>query len=138
MRKLFLAALLSAAFASPAWAGDKETIQALDDALAGAVNRGDSAAIAAMYAPGARMLPPDNVIYQGEGIAEFWKGTAAAITNMRLEVVAADRIAPDYIREISRVMFDTKGDKPTHASATAVVVWKLVDGKWMLWTDIFH
>ena len=34
--------------------------------------------------------------------------------------------------------YDTKGANPVHANVTAVVVYKLVNGKWMLWTDIFH
>jgi ketosteroid isomerase-like protein len=138
MRKLLLAAAMLGLSATPALANDNAMIQAMDDALAAAVNRGDGAAVGAMYAPDATLLPPDNKLYKGADITAFWIGASRVLTNMRLMVLETERLSPTYIREISRVSFDVKGDTPTHVDATAVVVYKLVDGKWMLWTDIFH
>ena len=52
MRKMLYAAiaLASLGLAPPAFAGDKETIQSLDDQFSAAANRGDADAVAAMYA----------------------------------------------------------------------------------------
>lgn len=138
MRKLYLAAATLALTATPALANDNAMIQGMDDALAAAFNKGDGAAVGAMYAPDATMLPGDNKLYKGADITAFWVGATGALTNLKLTVLETERLSPMYIREISRVEFDTKGDKPVHANVTAVVVYKLVNGKWMLWTDIFH
>lgn len=138
MRTLLLAAAALVFTATPALANDNAMIQAADDALAAAFNKGDAAAVGAMYAADATMLPGDNKLYKGAAITAWWAGAATAITNLKLTVLETERLSPTYIREISRVQYDTKGDKPVHADVTAVVVYKLVDGKWMLWTDIFH
>lgn len=138
MRMTFLAAATLAFTATPALANDNAMIQGLDDALAAAFNKGDGAAVGAMYAPDATLLPGDNKLYKGADITAFWIGATKALTNLKLIVLETERLSPTYIREISRVQFDTLGDKPVHADVTAVVVYKLVDGKWMLWTDIFH
>ena len=138
MRKLLLAAAMFGLSTTPALANDNAMIQAADDALAAAFNKGDTAAVGAMYAADATMLPGDNKLYKGAAITAWWTAAATAITNLKLTVLETERLSPTYIREISRVQFDTKGDKPVHADVTAVVVYKLVDGKWMLWTDIFH
>lgn len=138
MRMTFLAAATLAFTATPALANDNAMIQGLDDALAAAFNKGDGTAVGAMYAPDATLLPGDNKLYKGADITAFWIGATKALTNLKLIVLETERLSPTYIREISRVQFDTLGDKPVHADVTAVVVYKLVDGKWMLWTDIFH
>jgi len=138
MRKMLLAAAMFGLSATPALANDNAMIQAADDALAAAFNKGDTAAVGAMYAPDATMLPPDSKLYKGADITAWWAGAATAITNLKLTVLDTERLAPGYIREISRVEYDTKGDKPVHGNVTAVVIYKLVNGKWMLWTDVFH
>ncbi len=138
MRKILLAAATLAFTATPALANDNAMIQGMDDALAAAFNKGDGAAVGAMYAPDATMLPGDNKLYKGADITAFWVGATKALTNLKLTVLETERLSPTYIREISRVQFDTLGEKSVHADVTAVVVYKLVDGKWMLWTDIFH
>ena len=138
MRKTLLAAAALVFTASPALANDNAMIQAADDALAAAFNKGDTAAVGAMYAADATMLPGDNKLYKGADITAWWTGAAGAITNLKLTVLETERLSPTYIREISRVEYDTKGANSVHANVTAVVVYKLVDGKWMLWTDIFH
>jgi ketosteroid isomerase-like protein len=138
MRKTLLAAAMLGLSATPALANDNAMIQAADNALAAAFNRGDGAAVGAMYAPGATMLPGDNKLYKGADIAAWWTGATKAIANLKLTVLETQRLSPTYIREISRVEYDTLGDKPVHADVTAVVVYKKVGTKWMLWTDIFH
>jgi uncharacterized protein (TIGR02246 family) len=138
MRTTLLAAAALVLTATPALANDNAMIQAADDALAAAFNKGDGAAVGAMYAPDATMLPGDNKLYKGADITAFWVGATGALTNLKLTVLETERLSPMYIREISRVEYDTKGANSVHANVTAVVVYKLVDGKWMLWTDIFH
>ena len=138
MRTFLIAAIGCISLAGPAFADDKATIQALDDQFDAAANRGDATAVAALYAPDATVLPPDNSVVTGAGIHTFFAGMASAITNLKLTAGDVQRLSPDYIREIGVASFTTKGDKPTTVSASYVVVWRKVDGAWKLWTDIFH
>jgi len=143
MKSAFFAAIACASLAcvtsaASAASTDMTAIQALDDQFAAAANRGDGAAVAALYAPDATILPPDNSVVSGAGIKTLLAGMAAQITDLKLTATDVKRISPDYIREIGAVTFTTKGDKPTTVHASYVVVWRKVDGAWKLWTDIFH
>ena len=140
MRKMLYAAiaLASLGLAPPAFAGDKETIQSLDDQFSAAANRGDADAVAAMYASGATVLPPGNSAVQGAEIRTMFAGMAAQLTNLKLTATDVTRLSPDYIREIGVSTYTTKGEKPVNVTSSYVVVWKRVDGAWKLWTDIFH
>lgn len=110
MRKMLLAAAMLGLTATPALANDNAMIQAADDALAAAFNKGDGAAVGAMYAPDATLLPGDNKLYKGADITAWWIGATKAITNLKLTVLETERLSPTYIREISRVQFDTLGE----------------------------
>lgn len=141
MRKALLAAAIAVAglgLAAPAFAGDKAVIQALDDQFSAAAARGDAAALAAMYAPDATVLPPDNSVVTGPAIRTLFAGMTTQIANLKLTATETKRLSPDYIREIGVVTFTTKGEKPANVSASYVVVWRRVGGAWKLWTDIFH
>jgi len=140
MRKILFAALACAglALAAPAFAGDEAAIQALDDQFCAAAAKGDAAAIAAMYAPDATVLPADNSVVTGPAIKTYFAGMTAAVDHVKLTASDVKRLSPEYIREIGTASFMTKGDKPTAVSASYVVVWRKVGGTWKLWTDIFH
>lgn len=140
MRNVLLAAVACAglAAAASAAADDKATIQALDDQFSARANRGDAAGVAAMYAPDATVLPPDNSVVTGAGIRALLAGMATQIGDLKLTATDVKRLSDDYIREIGAVTFTTKGDKPANVRASYVVVWRRVDGAWKLWTDIFH
>jgi len=138
MRMIVLGLLAALALAGVARADDKADIQALNDRFSAAANRGDGAAMAALYAPDARMLPPDNTVVSGAAIGPYLAGFEKGVAHLKLTTTDVVRLSPDYIREIGVASFDTLGDKPTHETGTYVVVWKRVDGAWKLWTDIFH
>ena len=140
MRRVLFAAIACAglAVAASAVADDTATIQALDDQFSAAANHGDAAAVAALYAPDAIVLPPDNSVVTGAGIRTLFAGMVTQVSNLKLTATDVKRLSADYIREIGVATLTTKGDKPTTASASYVVVWRKVDGVWKLWTDIFH
>jgi uncharacterized protein (TIGR02246 family) len=140
MRDVLFAALACAmlGLAAPAFAGDKEAIQALDDQFSAAANHGDADALAAMYAPDATVLPPDNTVVTGAAIHALFAGMTKQVTNLKLTATDVKRLSNDYIREIGIVTLATKGEKPATVTGSYVVVWRQVDGAWKLWTDIFH
>ncbi|HEY2179817.1 MAG TPA: nuclear transport factor 2 family protein [Caulobacteraceae bacterium] len=138
MRAIVLGLLASLWLAGAARADDKTDIQALNDEFSAAANRGDGAAMAALYAPGATMLPPDNSVVTGAAIGPYLAGFEKSVAHLKLVTTDVVRLSPDYIREIGIASFETLGDKPTKVKGTYVVVWKRVGGAWKLWTDIFH
>jgi len=94
--------------------------------------------LAAMYAPDATVLPPDNSVVTGAAIRTMFADMTTQVTNLKLAATDVKRLSKDYIREIGVVTFTTKADKPATVSGSYVVVWREVDGAWKLWTDIFH
>lgn len=138
MRAIILGLLASLSLAGAAMADDKADIQALNDQFSAAAARGDGAAMAALYAPDAVMLPPDNSVVSGAAIGPYLAGLETSVAHLKLTTTDVVRLSPGYIRELGVASFDTVGAKPVNVKGTYVVVWKRVDGAWKLWTDIFH
>ena len=137
--RVIVLGLLAALFVGGAVrADDKADIQALNDRFSAAANRGDGAAMAALYAPDAVMLPPDNSVVSGQAIGPYLAHLEKGAANLKLTTTDVVRLSPDFIREVGVASFDTLGDKPVNVKGTYVVVWKRVGGTWKLWTDIFH
>jgi len=138
MRAIILGLITALSVAGAASADDKSDIQALNDAFSAAAHRGDTAAMAALYAPDAVMLPPDNSVVTGPAIEPYLGRLEKGAANLKLTTTDVVRLSPDFIREVGVASFDTLGDKPVNVKGTYVVVWKRVGGTWKLWTDIFH
>ena len=138
MRVIILGLLAALSVTGAARADDKADIQALNDAFSAAAHSGDSAAMAALYAPDAVMLPPDNSVVSGPAIGPYLARLEKGAANLKLTTTDVVRLSPDFIREVGVASFETLGDKPVNVKGTYVVVWKRVGGTWKLWTDIFH
>lgn len=144
--KWFAAALVCAAIAlaactqAPALPADPAAIVAERNAafMAG-VAAGDSASLAANYAEDAVVMPPGHAAVQGrEAIGQFWQGgIAAGMTRIELaegEVIAT---SADTILERSTArLFNAAGDVIDEGKY--VVVWRLVDGQWLMVWDIWN
>jgi len=62
---------------APALAQDKATIEKPNDAWTAAFNKGDAAAVAAMYTEDAYVLPPGSDMVKGRSAIEaFWRQAA--------------------------------------------------------------
>ena len=140
MRKLILSAVIVAmATAGPALASDKTMIQALDDQFSDAAARGDSEALAKMYAPDAMILPMGGPMAVGQdGARTVFGAMVKQVAQVKLTVGDVVRMSPDYIREVGTSTLVTKGAQPQTIAGKYVVVWHLVDGNWKLWTDIWN
>jgi uncharacterized protein (TIGR02246 family) len=138
MRAIILGFLAALSLTAAARADDKSDIQALNDQFSAAAARGDGAAMAALYAPDATLLPPDNSVVTNPAIGNYLASIEKTVTHLKLTTTDVVRLSPDYIRELGVASFDTLGDKPTNIKATYVVVWKRDGATWKLWTDIFH
>jgi uncharacterized protein (TIGR02246 family) len=120
----------------------KAQIDANNAAWVAAANRGDAAAVAALYTETATMLPPGTQMQQGRAAIE--KTVAglgrSGIRNFRVASVDVAQVGPDTAREIGRFSLDAPGPKKhwVKVEGKYVVVWKLVGGKWLLDVDIWN
>ena len=123
----------------PAMAQSKAAIQKLNDAWATAFNKGDSATVAAMYADDAYVLPPGSDMIQGrDKIAAFWNGAAQQMGDAKLTTIDVLPLGRNAAREIGTVTLKTKGDQPQEIVGKYAVVWRKINGQWMLATDIWN
>ena len=104
---------LVVSFAAPALAQNTATIQKLNDKWAAAFNKGDAAAVAAMYADDAYVLPPGGDMVKGRSaIAAFWKAAMQQVGQPKLVTVDVLRLGPRAAREIGTVTLETKAQPP--------------------------
>ncbi len=129
---------LFAASAS-AFAQDKETIQKLNDRFTAAFNRGDVAAVAAMYAEDAYLLPAGADMVQGrQAIETFWRQAAQQLGDAKLMTRDVQPLGGRAAREIGTFSFKTKAQPPEEMVGKYVVVWRKAGGQWRLATDIWN
>ena len=125
--------------ASPVLAQDKATIQKLNDAWTAAFNKGDAAAVAAMYTEDAFVLPPGAEMVKGRAAIEaFWRQVAQQMGDAKLTTVDVLPLGPRAAREIGTVSLKSKGQPPQEITGKYAVVWRKVGGQWKLATDIWN
>jgi uncharacterized protein (TIGR02246 family) len=120
----------------------KSQIDANDAAWSAAANRGDAAAVAAMYTETATMLPPGMTIQKGRAAVEKTVASLGktGIRNFALTAIDVSQIGPDTAREIGLYSLEVPGPKKKFVKVEGkyVVIWKLVSGKWLLDVDIWN
>ena len=125
--------------ATPALAQDKATIEKLNDAWSAAFNKGDAAAVAAMYTEDAYVLPPGAELIKGRAAIEgFWRQAAQQMGDAKLTTVDVLPLGPGAAREIGTVTLKTKSQPPQEIVGKYAVVWLKVGGDWKLATDIWN
>jgi uncharacterized protein (TIGR02246 family) len=120
----------------------KKGIEAANAKFSEAFERGDAAAVAALYTQDAMAFPPDGEIIKGrQAIGEFWKAThASGVKSAKLTTLDVGT-AGDVAYEAGKVSLtiEPPGKPATTASAKYVVVWKRQsDGSWQLHRDIWN
>ncbi|MBV8446371.1 MAG: nuclear transport factor 2 family protein [Hyphomicrobiales bacterium] len=127
------------AFGAPAFAQDSAHIQMLNDQFAAAFNKGDAAAIGAMYTEEAVVLPAGSPLVRGrEAIQNFWKKGSEQLEGMRLTTIDVQPLGNDAAREIGTFVLKTKGQSPQQVDGKYVVIWQKEGGNWKLSTDIWN
>jgi uncharacterized protein (TIGR02246 family) len=122
-----------------ALAQEKAAIQKLNDAWTAAFNKGDAAAVAAMYAEDAYVLPPGADMVKGRAAIEgFWRQAAQQMGDAKLRTVDVLALGPDAAREIGTVALKTKAQPSQEIAGKYAVVWRKIGGDWKLATDIWN
>jgi uncharacterized protein (TIGR02246 family) len=125
--------------AVPAMAQSKTAIQKLEDQWGAAFNKGDAAAVAAMYAEDAYVLPAGAPMVKGRAdIQNFWNQAMQQLSDVKCTAVDVLKLGRNGAREIGTCTFKTKGATPQDGALKYAVVWQKVDGQWMLNTDIWN
>ena len=124
---------------SPALAQNRATIEKLNDAWTAAFNKGDAAAVAALYAEDAYVLPPGSAMVKGRAAIEaFWRQAAQQMTDAKLTTLDVLPLGRSAAREIGTVTLKTKSQPPQEVVGKYVVVWRKVGRDWRLATDIWN
>jgi uncharacterized protein (TIGR02246 family) len=137
-RIMALAAVL-AFYATAGMAQSKATIDKLNDAWAAAFNKGDAAAIAAMYTDDATVLPQGGAMVKGHtAIQDFWAKTITDLSDAKLTTVELHTMGEVMAYEIGTVTAKTKASPPQDVAGKYVVVWRRSGMSWKLAVDIFN
>src|SRR5260370_9321208 len=124
---------------SPGLAQNKATIEKLNDVWTAAFNKGDAAAIAALYTEDAYVLPPGSAMVKGRAAIEaFWRQAAQQMSDAKLTTVDVLPLVRSAAREIGTVSLKTKSQPPQEIIGTDVVVWRKGGRDWKLATDIWN
>ena len=124
---------------APALAQSKATIEKLNDAWTAAFNKGDAAAVAALYTEDAYVLPPGSAMVKGRpAIEAFWRQAAQQMTDAKLTTVDVLPLGRSAAREIGTVTLKTKSQPAQEVVGKYVVVWRKIGRDWKLATDIWN
>jgi len=125
--------------AAPALAQSKAAIQKLEDQWGAAFNKGDAAAVAAMYTDDAYVLPAGAPMVRGRAdIQNFWKQAMQQLSDVKCTAVDVMPIGRTGAREIGTCTFKIKGATPQDGALKYAVVWRKVANQWLLNTDIWN
>lgn len=135
-------ALLAAACAPPAGSGsaaltteELDAIRAVDAAFAAGMNAGDTAAVLAIYAPDAKLMPPDSPALEGDAIRPVIAGLiAGGASNFVLTPVTTYGVG-DLAYQVGTASFTMGGG--TQTVKYVEVLRKGSDGKWRYVVDMF-
>jgi uncharacterized protein (TIGR02246 family) len=134
---LILAIVMALVF--PALAQDKAAIEKLNESFSAAVDKGDIATVAGMYAEDAFLLPAGSPMVRGRSaIKSFWEKASESVGDMKLVTVDVKPLGADAAREVGTFSLHTKGSQPQEVTGKYVVIWQKAGSEWKLATDIWN
>jgi uncharacterized protein (TIGR02246 family) len=126
-------------FASPAVAQSKAAIQKLNDQWATAFNKGEAAAVAAMYTKDAYVLPAGGEMVKGRAAIEaLWKKNMEQLSDVKCTTADVKPLGAAAASEIGTCTFKTKSQPPQDGDIKYAVVWQKEGGQWKLAVDIWN
>src|SRR5260370_40841297 len=113
---------------SPALAQNKGTIEKLNDVWTAAFNKGDAAAIAALYTEDAYVLPPGSAMVKGRAAIEaFWRQAAQQMSDAKLTTVDGLPLGRSAAREIGTVSLKPQSQPPQEVVREYLDAWRELD-----------
>jgi uncharacterized protein (TIGR02246 family) len=115
----------------------KSEIQRLSDKFSEAASAGDAAAVAALYAEDAVLLPLEAPIVKGRAaIQDFWKPVVESGAKAKLTTTEAT-LAGDYVHEIGTYTIK-HADGALIQEGKYLVIWKRAGKTWQIHRDIWN
>jgi ketosteroid isomerase-like protein len=116
----------------------KAEIDAANKQFVQVYNSSGGSGVAAFYAKGAKVLPPNaDIIETNEAIASMWKGAFdAGVKKFSLEALTVQSIGDGAVETGKFTIYDAS-DKQIDAGKY-LVYWIKEDGKWKLFRDIWN
>jgi uncharacterized protein (TIGR02246 family) len=129
-------------FATAAQAADlKPRIEAANQKFGAVYDKGDAAALAQLYTPHATVFPPGSDMVVGrDGIQKFWAAAMqSGLKFTSLKTVSVEQYG-NAAREIGRFTAEAPNAQKqmTKLEGKYVVIWKRLNGAWMLDSDIWN
>ena len=119
--------------------GAKKTIDSLNVEFGNLVSKADSAGLAALYTSDGKIMPPNYPAASGKSaIQSTFSGMFAATGPIGLTLTANDVWGTEALvsEEGSYTMTDKSGKQIDKGKY--IVLWKMEDGKWKIFRDIFN
>ena len=139
MRRSAIIAICLGLLTASAFAQTKAVIQQLDDQWTAAFNRGDAAAVAAMYTQDAYVLPAMAPIVKGRAAIEaFWKDAVPKYQDVKCTALDVKPLGGNAAREIGSCSMMTKAPPLQEVELKYAVVWQKEGGRWKLLQDIWN
>lgn len=139
MRRVAIFAICLSLFSTPALAQTKAAIQKLNDQWAAAFNKGDAAAVAAMYTTDAYVLPAGAPMVTGRpAIEKLWQGAMQQMSDVKVMTLDVKTLGGNAAREIGTATFKTRSQPPQDGAIKYAVVWQKEGGQWKLLQDIWN
>jgi ketosteroid isomerase-like protein len=137
MRKMLPLAILLVMISLPALAQSAAMIQAQNDRLAAAFDKGDAAAVRAMYGADAVVLPDRGEMVRGKDLTAFWRAVVRRIGDFKRVTLTVEPLGPGFAQEIGRFSFRKRRDR-VETSGKYVAVWQKDGSAWKRITDIWN
>ena len=139
MRRFTPLVLCFGLLTTPALAQTTAQIQKLNDQWVAAFNKGDAAAVAAMYTMDAYVLPDGREMVKGRpAIEALWKQQMAGATVEKITTLDVKPLGGNAAREIGTATMKTKDQPPQDVVIKYAVVWQKEGGQWKLLQDIWN
>jgi uncharacterized protein (TIGR02246 family) len=104
--------------------------------------RGDAAAVAALYAEDAVLLPPNSEMIRGrQKIEEYWNTEIQmGVKDVVLTTVELSKVYDDTVHEMGdyTIIIHQNGKKPIEDIGKYIVIWKHTADGWKLYRDIWN
>jgi uncharacterized protein (TIGR02246 family) len=115
-----------------------DEIIAANEVFMTAFKHGDAAALAKLYTDDGQVLPPNNDIVSGrDNLRGFWSAVMdMGVKEAKLETNEVDELGDTAVEVSTFKMFG--GDDQLLDQGKYIVVWKKIDGRWLLHRDIFN
>jgi uncharacterized protein (TIGR02246 family) len=137
--RLTALAIVTLFMSAPAIGQDTSTFERLGKQYTDAFNKGDAAAVAALYADEVFLLPPGAPIIKGRANVQSYMAQAVNVGgDFKLVTVDVKPLGPDTAREVGTFSFKLKGAQSQEVVGKYIIVWEKIGSDWKLATDIWN